>query len=221
MKFRDVIKSISFLGLIVATTVTMHPAIADEDCWNVGIYEKTQVDKKEKSSFSGDIQEVYAQFDYDLGEITGSITWSKVPSSSQTTNLTIGFLNNSGECTTVSEAFKMKGWTKKFGRDWEIAPRDYSWDMLGTLSIDASDKNSISFSWLRSEINADSQIGEHCVGVSTTIPTTYYKNNTTCITTGNVTTCNGPGRYAALKELDLVVAWARSKWDSIHYSCTF
>lgn len=221
IKLTKAFKSVSILGLIVMTAITMHPAIADEDCWNVGSYERTQVDKKERVSFSGDIQEVNALFDYDLGEITGSITWNRTPSSGQTTNLIIGFLNNSGECTTVSEAYKMKGWTKKFGRDWEIAPRDYSRDMLGTLSIIASEKNSISYSWLRSEIDADSHIGEHCVSVSTTVPSSYYTSSTTCITTGNVITCNGPGRYATLKELDLVVAWAKGKWDSIHYTCTF
>ncbi len=221
MKKRKGVKAISILGLIVATTVAMNPAIADEDCWNFGTYEKTQLDKKEKSSFSGDIQEVNALFDYDSKEIIGSVTWNRTPSAGQTTNLVIGFANNFGECTTVSEAFKMKGWSKKFSRDWEVAPRDYSRDMLGSLSIIGSEKNSISYSWTRPEIDADNPIGEHCVSVSTTIPSTYYKTNTTCITTGNVTTCDGPGRYASIKELDLVVAWATNKFDSIHYSCTF
>jgi len=59
------------------------------------------------------------------------------------------------------------------------------------------------------------------VRINTTIPSSNYKTNTTCITTGNVTTCDGPGRYAYLKEIDLVIAWATSKWDSIHYECTF
>jgi hypothetical protein len=216
------LKNLGVLALIVVTTISMHPAIAEEDCWNVGIFEKYQVDKKEKVSFSGDVKEVYAEFNYDEGVITGSVTWNKLPSSSQTTNLIIGFGNNYGECTTVSEAYKMKGWSKKFVRDWEVAPRDYSRDMLGTLSIIASDKNSVSFSWLRAEIDGDNnKIGETCVSVSTTIPSTYYKTNTTCITTGVVTTCDGPGRYATIKELDLVVAWARGRWDSIHYTCTW
>lgn len=207
--------------LAILTTISMNPANADEECWNVGTYEKTQIDKKESTSFAGDIKEVHALFYYDQGEIYGSITWNRVPSGNQTTNLVVGFANNQGECTTVSEAYKMKGWTKKFGRDWEIAPRDYSKSMLGTLSIDDSTKNSISFSWLRPEIDADSHIGEHCIQVSTTIPSTFYKNSTTCITTGNVTTCTGPGRYSGYKDLDLVTAWARSKYDFLHYSCTF
>ena len=206
-------KYIGILALIVSTTITMHPAIADEDCWNVGSYEKTQIDKKENSVFSGDIKQVEANFDYDLGEISGSIIWNRTPSSGQTSNLIIGFADNMGDCTTVSEAFKMKGWSKKFGRDWEVAPRDYSRNMLGTLTITGSSKNSISYSWLRSEVSSDDQIGEHCVSIITTVPSSYYSNSTTCITTGNVTTCNGPGRYAALKELDVVIAWARSKWD--------
>jgi hypothetical protein len=159
----------------------------------------------------------FARLDIDAA----TITWNRVPTSSQTTNLTIGFVDNSGDCVTVSEGFRMKGWGKKFTRDRESTPRDYSPDMLGVLTSSPISKNSFSFAWLRSEIDADDQIGEHCVGVSTTIPSRYYKSSTTCIWTGNVSTCDGPGWYAGLKEQDLVVAWARSKWDDIHYTCTF
>lgn len=208
-------------SLIIVTTIGMHPAIAEEDCWNVGIFEEYKVDKKEKVSFSGDVKEVYVEFNYDSGEVTGSLTWNKIPSSGQTTNLVIGFGNVYGECTVVSEVYKMKGWSKKFTRNWDVAPRDYSRNMLGTLSIIASERNSISFSWLRSEIDADNRIRENCVSISTTIPSTYYKTNTTCITTGNVTNCDGPGRYATIKELELVTAWARGKWDTLHYTCTW
>jgi hypothetical protein len=221
MLLRKATKATFVFVLIVATTLTMHPAIADEDCWNFGTFEKTQLDKKEKSVFSGDIKEVKAVFDYDLGEISGSITWNRIPTSGQTTNLIIGFNDNMGDCVTVSEAYKMKGWTKKFSRDWEVAPRSYSPDMLGKFTILESGKNSLSFSWLKSKIDEDNRIGEHCVSISTTIPSSYYKTNTTCFTSGSITTCDGPGRYATLKELDLVIAWAKTKWESIHYTCTF
>ncbi len=202
------------------TCVFLEPALADEDCWNVGSFEKTQIDKKEKFSFSGDIKEVDALFDYDVGSISGSITWNRVPNSSQTTRLIIGFVDNSDDCTTVSEAYKMKGWGKKFGRDREFIPPGYSPDMLGKLSITATTKNSISFLWNKSEIDSDNVIGEHCVRVSTTVPSRYYQNNTTCITTGNVTTCDGPGWYAGLREQDLVIAWALTKFDRIDYMCS-
>lgn len=221
MNFKAFVRASAVFILSLVTFVSTSTAVAEEDCWNFGIFETNQVDKKEKTSFTGDIKQVQAVFDYDLGEVSGTITWNRVPASSQTTNLTIGFVDNSGDCVTVSEGFRMKGWGKKFTRDWESTPRDYSPDMLGVLTSSPISKNSFSFAWLRSEINADDRIGEHCVGVSTTIPSRYYKSSTTCIWTGNVSTCDGPGWYAGLKEQDLVVAWARSKWDDIHYTCTF
>lgn len=221
MNFRRLFQVITSILLCFLTFISISSAVADEDCWNFGIFEKTQVDKKEKVSFAGDIKEVSAVFDYDLGEVSGTISWHRTPTSAQTTNLIIGFVNNSGDCVTVSEGFRMKGWGTKFGRDWENTPSDYSPDMLGSFTSSRTSKNAFTFNWVRSELDADNRIGEHCVGVSTNIPSKYYKNNTTCIWTGNVSTCDGPGWYAAIKEQDLVVAWARSKWDDIHYTCTF
>jgi hypothetical protein len=221
MNFKVFARASAVFILSLITFVSTSTAVADEDCWNFGIFEKTQMDKKEKASFAGDIKDISVVFNYDLGEVSGTISWNRIPSSSQTTNLVIGFFANSGDCVSVSEGFRMKGWGKKFARDWESTPSDYSPDMLGKLTSSPKSKKSFSFNWLRSDINADTRMGVHCVSVSTTVPSKYYKSSTTCIWTGNVSTCDGPGWYAGLKEQDLVVAWARSKWDDIHYTCTF
>jgi hypothetical protein len=189
-------------------------------CWNVGLFEKSQLDPKEKASISGDLNQLHVYFDYESGEIWGQIMWNRIPSSSQTSNLTIGFANQSGDCVTVAEQFTMKGWSKKFVRDWTVAPRTYSPDMLGKLKVDGSTKNALSFTWIGPKPLYDGHLGEHCVKVVTTVPSRYQKTNTTCVTVGNVTNCDGPGWYSGTKEQDAVEVWARSRWSDIDFSCT-
>jgi hypothetical protein len=211
------------LFLVSIFFMTMNSGTAHaEDCWNMGTYTNYVLDKSEKSSMSGDIRDIDAVFDYDSGIISGKITWNRTPSSSQTTNLIIGFIDNGGDCTTVAEAFKMKGWKKTLPRDRDTAPFDYSPDMMGVLSISETTKKSISFEWSMSDIDTQfgGKIGEHCIKVTTTVPGRFYQSNTTCYTSNNFTTCDGPGWYSGLKEVDSLTVWATTRWDSISYMCT-
>jgi hypothetical protein len=210
-----------FLFSVFLITLNSSTAYA-EDCWNTGIYEKNILDKKEKNYITGDIKEIDAVFNYDVGEISGTVSWNRIPSSAQTTNLIIGFIDNGGDCVTVAEAFKMKGWKKSLPRDRDTAPFDYSPDMMGVLSISETTKNSISFDWSMASIDAQTggKIGEHCIKVTTTVPGRFYQSNTTCYTSNNFTTCDGPGWYSGLREIDSVTLWATNRWDSLSYMCT-
>lgn len=220
LKFTVILKII--LAVLISS-LCAQSSHAESICWNRGVFEKEKIDRKESRYFSGDIRSIKAVFDYDRNKITGKLIWNTFPSSSNTTRLNFGFLQNTGDCVSVSEEFQMKGRSKKFLRNREEVPSDYSRDMLGTLKVSHWSKNSFSFSWTMSDLDFEMNhiMGESCVSVGTLKKGTWYKSSTTCVTTGNVTNCDGPGWVSGFEEFENVTVWARSHWDDIPSSCTY
>jgi len=213
----------SLVASLLTALLLVQPSYASSDCWNQqGLFISEKIDRAEKRFFTGDVKLIKGNFDYDEKLIRGNIVWSRLPNKNQTTTLVIGFYQNgTGNCVTVSEEFRMKGWTKKFTRNKEMI-MDFSNDMLGTLSISKWTRNSVIFDWSSAEIEEDQFMGETCISVSTSEKGSWYDSDTTCITSGQVTTCQGPGWVSGQREIENVTAWARkSKLSSnISYWCT-
>ena len=184
---------------------------ADSSCFNVGVVNKKVIDKKEKNSVAGDIKSLEISYDYEVGQISGSITWNKVPTSKLITTITIGETSQDPRCNDIYENYLMTGWTKKLKLDPETLRMVGEKSWVGRIQVLPSAKNSLDFVWTQPSFHAGEGMTHLCVAVFTNRIGSAYSNSTSCVGNAGFFTCQGPGYIESWNEIDFVQSFAFQK----------
>ena len=195
---------------------------ADSSCFNVGVVTKKTIDKKDKRSVAGDIKSLELIYDYEVSQISGTVTWNKIPTSKLITTITIGETSQDPFCNDIYENHIMTGWTKRFKVNPESLYDGFDKSRVGRIQIFSSGKNYLDFIWTQPSTYSGSAMTQLCVQVNTMRIGSAYNNSTTCFGNANVFTCQGPGWIPAEIEIDYVQNFAFQKGREVDpYTCRY
>lgn len=197
--------------LAISFLLSVGPSWAASSCLNVGVVTKSTIDKKEKNSVAGDIKSLKIEYDYEMGQISGTITWNKVPTSKIRTKITIGEASEDARCNHGWENYLMTGWTKKFKLDPDtlLTLDDRTW--VGKIQVVSSGKNFLNFIWTQPSFDAGNAMTQLCVAAISDRLGTFYDNSTTCFGQNGFINCQGPGWIPSEDEIDFVQNFAFQK----------
>ena len=196
---------------------------ADSSCFNVGVVTKQTIDKKEKRSVAGDIKSLQVIYNYEVGQVFGTITWNKVPTSKLITTMTIGETSKDPRCNDLYENYLMTGWTKRFKVDPESLWDGSDKSSFGRIQVVSSGKNYLDFAWSQPSTYIGTAMTQLCVAVYTNSIGTAYNNSTNCFRVNeNFFHCQGPGYIEAWDEIDFVQNFAFQKGREVDpYTCRY
>lgn len=203
------------ISILLALVLFSNQANAFGECYNLGVYNKSVIDKKKATFQDGDLKDLNVRFDYDNNVFRIKFSYNRIPNSKQTTGINIGRYDGT-DCTSTDEYYKTRGFTKKITRDYEnIVSRISDPDWVGNLKLVSASKNSLTLDWFGPKAYKESRIYEYCVRVAVTQPETFYQNGINCITTGPFTNCTGPGYVTGTATKDELTVWAKTKYDDL------
>lgn len=195
---------------------------ADSSCFNVGFVTKITSDKKDKKSIAGDIKSIAVIYDYAASQVSGTITWNKVPTSKLITRLTIGDISKDPRCNGRFENYLMTGWTKRFKADPESFYYDFDKSSYGRIKVLSSQKDSLDFIWTQASEYVGKAMTQLCVAVSTNQIGTSYNNTINCVGNFGSFACQGPGYIEAWNEIDFVQNFAFQKGREVDaWTCRY